>query len=62
LIICGSSVLGCVNHKAKPPCVPSDGDLAYTKDGKLRADGLFLNWQCYDRMLADANACYDAAK
>lgn len=62
LVICGSYVSGCVSHKAKPPCVPSDGDVAYGQDGTLRKDGLFVNWQCYDRMLADAQACYDAAK
>jgi hypothetical protein len=48
--------------KALPPCHESDGDVAYTKDGTMRKDGLFLNWQCYDRLLEDVNACYDTAK
>ena len=62
LLVCGLFVTGCVNHKAKPPCNESDGDVAYRKDGTMRKDGLFLNWQCYERLLQDVNACYDTAK
>ena len=62
LMVCGLFVTGCVSHKAKPPCHESDGDVAYTKDGTMRKDGLFINWSCYNRMLEDTAACYDAAK
>jgi len=54
--------VGCVSYKALPPCHEEDGDVAYTKDGQLRKDGLFLTWQCYQRQQQDLKACYDAAK
>ena len=65
LTVCGGLLTGCgvfSTHKALPPCHESDGDLAYTKDGTLRKDGLFLTWQCYERMQQDVTACYDTAK
>ena len=65
LTVCGGLLTGCgvfSTHKALPPCHESDGDLAYTKDGTPRKDGLFLTWQCYERMQQDITACYDTAK
>lgn len=50
------------SHTALPPCHESDGDVAYTKDGTQRKDGLFVTWQCYERMQQDIRACYDTAK
>ena len=49
-------------HTALPPCHESDGDVAYTKDGEKRKDGLFIKWQCFERMQQDVTSCYDAAK
>lgn len=66
------ALMGCVvwlsgcglfrGHTALPPCHESDGDMAYTKDGTQRKDGLFVTWQCFDRMQQDVRACYDTAK
>ena len=56
------SSAGCVSYKAVPPCAESDGAVAYTQEGAKRTDGLFLNWQCFERMKQDLNACYDTAK
>ena len=52
----------CGPIKAFPPCHESDGDVAYTQAGEKRIDGLFLTWQCYQRMQQDLHACYDEAK
>ena len=59
---CGLLLASCAGPKALPPCHESDGEYAYTKDGKERSDGLFLRWQCFDRLMADVNACYGEAK
>ena len=54
---------GCANRfKAVPPCAESDGAVAYTQDGTLRTDGLFINWQCYERMKQDSRDLVDLAK
>ena len=45
-------------NKALPPCNEEDGEFAYDKTGKRRSDGLFVNWQCWDRMHKDLNAFY----
>lgn len=65
LMGCVGLLSGCglfKSHTALPPCHESDGDVAYTQDGTQRKDGLFLTWQCYERMQQDIKACYDAAK
>ena len=63
-ILLGSMLLlsGCMTFKALPPCHESDGDVAYTQAGEQRKDGLFVTWQCYQRMQQDLHACYDEAK
>ena len=48
-----------LNRRASPPCNAEDVQTAYDAQGKMRGDGLFLHYRCYERMRGDLNACYE---
>ena len=58
LAIQGCSLFGMrVYSNDPPPCHREDVESAFAANGTKRADGLFLTYQCFDRLRGDANAC-----
>ena len=48
--------------KALAPCHESDGAAAYNPDGTVKQGWIALTEACVDRLMADVQACLDAAK
>ena len=40
-----------------PPCHRDDVESAFAANGTKRTDGLFITYQCFDRLRGDAQSC-----